>query len=1034
MIKRILFVLVGLGVFPLLWAQSPDYLQSHVISTNMPESTFSGLDMTKVPSGFLLDKSLALADITCFNGQTLTDSNYVCSSLHSMLMNTIRGADVSSRTWNAQYGASANDSVPILIALYRYNRIKSTALSDGSLQMTDGILYDCYTASGMWMNPYDDDVFYAITPAIHIIEDSFTVTFSPELTQYQNVPISRIELNAGDGTGFHDFPTGGLTVTYSTLGVKELIVRVTTPVGVYSSHSVIEIKSAPILVPSPRSLSATHERVVISKQLPGGGTISAELAIHYADSINRFIRKPFIYAEGFDPKDLLMIKYQGYNGYNDIDDVFLWLHGPFEDYDIIYINWNNSEVDIRDNAELLIEIINWVNHEKHENGSPAKNILVGESMGGLIARYALRQMEINGTPHECDTYVSNDSPHKGAHVPLGYLYALNGLLRFLQEIGVPNFGNLSLVNPYLAQVNKYLHAVSVQQMLYNYVDANCIIDHSLFQQFQNELSSLGLPHGDSGSPIDNIALINGGALQLSDALLSDNCYLKYDVTGVSSIGAVEALEWLIAPLMGRLPSEALRPFIMPALHESMCIVDFHLRIKPDTGGGGELCSFSFLHHRFIRWFPLPIITSYSFGYDAPGSLSRLDFCEGSKYVLGGDSGWVTGLSAAAVAGYAYFDVADRFMFIPSVSALNLPDLPSESFSAYTDSFTTPFDAYCLNSDNSAVYHTALSSQRVELIEKMAKAGKIEGPSICDSLSVHYSLSGEEPDSALWSTSDTTRAIIDAEGWLTAKQNGPVRIRLSYDVEGAHFEKKRDVLIAAFPTSPPEPVPDPTPLPPVTLQVGLDSLGTFVEVVPDEGYHLADAQAYCCTWYVKVDDQQMDFIYRYDENMYRLYLENRPELAQDKILVSVRIAAPMGTSPLYSIIIPYYKEFSLTQPQLVQIAPNRAIYFFDGSSLQPLSSNTPLILQSTNEEIRPYLRNNARLVIMENGHEYPNISQDNDKLVFPLFVDSLFATVFGKMQQMPPNMWPYPLHVQIRALVYEDELIKDYVIPIIRVFN
>ena len=50
-----------------------------------------------------------------------------------------------------------------------------------------------------------------------------------------------------------------------------------------------------------------------------------------------------------------------------------------------------------------------------ENSSPT--LLVGHSMGGLVARYALKTMENKSEKHNVGTYVSYDSPHLGANVP-----------------------------------------------------------------------------------------------------------------------------------------------------------------------------------------------------------------------------------------------------------------------------------------------------------------------------------------------------------------------------------------------------------------------------------------------------------------------------------------------------------------------------------------------------------------------------------------------------------------------------------------
>jgi hypothetical protein len=43
-------------------------------------------------------------------------------------------------------------------------------------------------------------------------------------------------------------------------------------------------------------------------------------------------------------------------------------------------------------------------------------------MGGLVSRYALAYMETNGLPHSVRTFLSFDTPHRGANIPLGIQY------------------------------------------------------------------------------------------------------------------------------------------------------------------------------------------------------------------------------------------------------------------------------------------------------------------------------------------------------------------------------------------------------------------------------------------------------------------------------------------------------------------------------------------------------------------------------------------------------------------------------------
>ena len=94
-------------------------------------------------------------------------------------------------------------------------------------------------------------------------------------------------------------------------------------------------------------------------------------------------------------------------------------------------NWTASDgmtlVDggadfIQRNAFILVKLINEINSMKV--GSE-QNVIIGPSMGGLISRYALRYMEQNTLDHDTRLYLSFDSPHLGANVPIGLQYLFN---------------------------------------------------------------------------------------------------------------------------------------------------------------------------------------------------------------------------------------------------------------------------------------------------------------------------------------------------------------------------------------------------------------------------------------------------------------------------------------------------------------------------------------------------------------------------------------------------------------------------------
>jgi hypothetical protein len=91
-----------------------------------------------------------------------------------------------------------------------------------------------------------------------------------------------------------------------------------------------------------------------------------------------------------------------------------------DSYDIIFLDFSNGTDYIQRNSLLLIELLKRVNATKvaDRNGIVHKNVVIGASMGGQIARIALSMMEQRGIDHCTHTYVSFDSPHKGANIPL----------------------------------------------------------------------------------------------------------------------------------------------------------------------------------------------------------------------------------------------------------------------------------------------------------------------------------------------------------------------------------------------------------------------------------------------------------------------------------------------------------------------------------------------------------------------------------------------------------------------------------------
>ncbi len=102
-------------------------------------------------------------------------------------------------------------------------------------------------------------------------------------------------------------------------------------------------------------------------------------------------------------------------------------------YDIFYIDFHNGADYMENNAQLVVKFIQLINERKC---SDEELVVVGTSMGGVVAKYALSYMEKNHLPHCVRTYLSFDAPHQGANIPYGlqnFMQYYSGKLPTMKE-------------------------------------------------------------------------------------------------------------------------------------------------------------------------------------------------------------------------------------------------------------------------------------------------------------------------------------------------------------------------------------------------------------------------------------------------------------------------------------------------------------------------------------------------------------------------------------------------------------------------
>ncbi|MBC6700475.1 esterase/lipase family protein [Hymenobacter puniceus] len=269
-----------------------------------------------------------------------------------------------------------------------------------------------------------------------------------------------LSVDFGDGRGYvpaaWDQP---VSASFCTAGTRRIKVRVSYSTSFISQPSSTQTQAPTSpssgttkALPQPQVLSyeSQFDLAVVgddcasSRYLDPGTQVpfAARPGIHsggvahirYGDTASRSqLVRPLIVAEGYDVSSVAPSVEDNYtvdnfltaitrgNIYNALQNAVAPGFPAPRGYDIVFIDYNNGTDDIRRNAALFREVVDWVNSNKAGGTtSGQQNVVLGVSMGGLVARYGLAQME-KAQPGSTHTrlLVTHDSPHRGANTPLG---------------------------------------------------------------------------------------------------------------------------------------------------------------------------------------------------------------------------------------------------------------------------------------------------------------------------------------------------------------------------------------------------------------------------------------------------------------------------------------------------------------------------------------------------------------------------------------------------------------------------------------
>ncbi len=735
---------------------------------NFLDGMFQNLNKSKVPTGLLRDYAFELVELEKYNGMQISDENYLDRHAYEMLLRTIRSSAVGNKPFGNvkdilvnQYALGNSNVVSVSALAFKYSSIKSNALTNGLIRYENEKVYDKYV-NGNWQNPYQQE--YVTGLCLHTHEFSGTsLTFKLDGNMwFSNIPYQTIEIDAGNG--YHQInPGGSITATFSSGGQKEIKLRVTLTNGIrLHSHTLLKLNYGMSL----RSLGLNTPRYIASGTAYRGVTTSAEV---YVRTRNGTIRNPLIIVEGFDPRSNQYPtgRTTAENFNNKLTEVGTSNNKISQNYDLIYVDWVNSEQYIQANANTLRDVINWVNSQK-PSGSNATNVIWGESMGGLISRYALASMENDRIPHETSLYISYDAPHLGANVPLGTLYGLYGVISFLENQNtIGSFVN-SNSGTLIEMAQNLAHCNAAKQMLVNYVDFAGHLNNYEHNLWQNELAQIGFPQGDPHKEFRMIGVANGSymANDIPDSYLDANFSASSDIT------------WLIPSISGAAIGIVLNDLWAGLLElvPGKTTIKGLLQINPGRYAGSKITDIELKYKKKFAWIANITRTIFSYEKNMHSGLTY-DIFPSSRYDFGNiNSGEKYQIPVVGKVSYNIDLATEQIPFLPTSSALCVGggngNLNSSMFTSMPGINDTPFGANTFVSPAASIGHIQLNENILEWIIAQIDLG-ITGPKhgVSDS---QYSVINA-PSNISWSSTNPSIASINQSGQLTVSGKGIVTI-------------------------------------------------------------------------------------------------------------------------------------------------------------------------------------------------------------------------------------------------------------------
>lgn len=444
--KKIILLFYGLLFFINTQAQT-DTTRTLKDYQNELSEIYSEIDTSRITTGILLDRVITLFSVDKYDGK---NQDVVCTKsklrkVYSILQRAnyrkdTLGISRVKQILNKKNKNTAGLEIPIYILNYEYNKIKKDAKEKGLMYLQGG---KAVVNTSKSESPYEVKQVFMVAPEQNytFAGDNFDfIINSSNIFTNISEEIKTVYADYDDGFGEQEIKLNRkINISYAELGEKTIKFTIETNKGKFRSSfnfTAKKSRTTPDQIFHVEPWSKTlfecieweyNDDPPFQLECVEEGWVtyyySSKLYKVEADIPNT---KSLLIVEGFDADNSMYFSklWETFNRQNLANCILA------NGYDIYILNFDKPTRDIYLNAETVKKAISIVKNEQLTNN---ELIVVGGSMGGLVTRVALREMELAGEDTQTRLWVSFDSPQKGANIPLGVQLMINQLITDIGE-------------------------------------------------------------------------------------------------------------------------------------------------------------------------------------------------------------------------------------------------------------------------------------------------------------------------------------------------------------------------------------------------------------------------------------------------------------------------------------------------------------------------------------------------------------------------------------------------------------------------